>query len=109
MANGFREGLQIDRRDNDGHYAPENCRWVRQPVNLRNTRRAVIIEAFGERRSLADWMDDPRVVVDYPIIYDRLFRSTIAWEPERALTTPRRPARNNATAKRGPRGTFDEL
>ena len=40
MNNGYKEGLTIDRINNDGNYEPDNCRWStpkEQNVNKRNT------------------------------------------------------------------------
>jgi hypothetical protein len=37
MANGYADDLQVDRKDNDGNYCPENCRWVTRFVNMQNT------------------------------------------------------------------------
>lgn len=38
VENGYDHGLQIDRIDNDGPYAPWNCRWVTAKENAQNTR-----------------------------------------------------------------------
>ena len=38
MANGYKEGLSIDRIDNNGNYADHNCRWVTNEIQRRNTR-----------------------------------------------------------------------
>jgi phage FluMu protein Com len=37
-ANGYADDLVIDRRDNDGHYSPENCQWVGYTASNRNRR-----------------------------------------------------------------------
>ncbi len=38
LSNGYSDGLQIDRIDNDGNYEPSNCRFVTRSENMRNTR-----------------------------------------------------------------------
>ena len=38
LKNGWKQGLQIDRRNNDGNYCPENCRFVAAQINNCNTK-----------------------------------------------------------------------
>ncbi|MCF6777856.1 hypothetical protein L3V83_14910 [Thiotrichales bacterium 19X7-9] len=38
MLNGYKQGLEIDRIDNDKGYSPDNCRFVTTSINLRNRR-----------------------------------------------------------------------
>ncbi len=38
MKNGYRQGLTIDRIDNNGNYEPSNCRWTTMAVQDRNKR-----------------------------------------------------------------------
>lgn len=40
LANGYVEGLSIDRIDGDEGYSPENCRWVTRSENTRNANLA---------------------------------------------------------------------
>ena len=37
-SNGYKEGLTIDRINNDGNYEPSNCRWVTRAEQNRNKR-----------------------------------------------------------------------
>lgn len=36
LANGWRQGLDLDRIDNNGNYEPQNCRFVTHSVNCKN-------------------------------------------------------------------------
>ena len=37
----YKDGLQIDRIDNDGNYEPSNCRFISRGENLRNKRSII--------------------------------------------------------------------
>lgn len=39
IANGYEEGLTIDRINNDGNYEPSNCRWTTWSVQNSNKRK----------------------------------------------------------------------
>lgn len=38
VTHGYQEGLELDRRDNNGSYSPDNCRFVTRLENARNKR-----------------------------------------------------------------------
>lgn len=48
ITNGWHPDLQLDRIDNDGPYAPWNCRYVTHEENANNTRRTPKYDVFGE-------------------------------------------------------------
>jgi hypothetical protein len=58
MANGWESGLEIDRRNNDGNYTPENCRIVTRKVNSGNRRSCVYITYNGKTQSLMGWCEE---------------------------------------------------
>jgi len=64
IANGWKKGYDLDRKDNDGNYEPSNCRFVNRKVSNRNTRRNRMYTAFGETKCLFDWGKDPRSVLN---------------------------------------------
>jgi len=52
VSNGWKRGLEIDRKDNDKNYCPENCRIVTKYVNSNNTTRTVFVFLVGVKMSL---------------------------------------------------------
>jgi len=85
LANGYQHGLEIDRINNDGDYCPTNCRFATSKVNSRNKRSNVILHAFGESKTVADWADDSRCTVTYHALWKRLRRGIA---PEAAINSP---------------------
>lgn len=55
LENGFKLGLSIDRIDNDGPYAPWNCRWIEPSMQANNRRNTRFITANGVTASIANW------------------------------------------------------
>jgi hypothetical protein len=97
---GWQEHLIIDRIDVDGDYCPANCRWVTRIESARNRGDKVLITAFGETKTIADWVDDRRCVVKRTTLERRL-RTGMA--PEEAMTRPPRTRGNPSNHPTGKR------
>ena len=84
--NGYEYGKQIDRKDNDKGYYPENCRFVTQTENANNKSTTIRCSINGEERPLKELCKEYNI--NYYTVYSRIFR--LKWDIEKALTTPPR-------------------
>lgn len=55
LDNGYKQGLEIDRIDNNGNYEPSNCRWVDDFVQANNKSNNINITYNGKTQSLRKW------------------------------------------------------
>lgn len=84
--NGYKDGLQVDRINNDLGYTPRNVRFVTSAENSRNKRTNVFHECYGEKKILADWAKDSRCVVSHGLLVSRIYRGR--WSMKSAIETP---------------------
>lgn len=55
LQNGYSDNLTIDRINNDGDYAPDNCRWVPPSQQNLNRRNTVFVTYNGQKKTIVDW------------------------------------------------------
>jgi hypothetical protein len=91
LANGYKAGLTIERVDVNGNYEPSNCTWIPLKEQAKNTTKTVRLIAFGETKTLLEWLYDPRCAVGEHALRSRI---RMGWTPETAITTPSREKKN---------------
>lgn len=84
QASGYKQGLQLDRKNNDGNYCPNNCRFVTSSVNARNRSSVVLLMYKGKTKCLTEWC---RILnLNYDTTRARIVR--YRWSVEKAFETP---------------------
>ncbi len=82
LVNSYKEGLSLDRINNDLPYSKSNCRWITMLEQQSNKRNNVLITYNNETKTLTQFAQE------YGIRYDTLkWRLKHGWSIEKALNT----------------------
>ena len=73
----------LERKDNDGPYSPENCRWATMKDQSMNKRDTIRLTYNGETLTSLEWAQ--RTGLSAEMIRRRIRRG---WSTDRALTEP---------------------
>lgn len=57
MDNGYTDELTIDRKDVNGNYEPNNCRWITMDEQARNKRNTIWLTINNETKTLPEWAE----------------------------------------------------
>lgn len=83
VASGYREGLTIERIDNNGNYEPTNCTWISRAAQQKNKRNIRATTLFGRTQTFTDWAKE--LGIKRKTVYGRI---ASGWSEEMAFTQP---------------------
>lgn len=84
MSHGYKEGLTIERINNDDDYSPENCTFIPKSEQVNNRRNNLVYTYNGKTQNLSQWCRE--LNLDYKRTNNRI--TAKHWPFERAITEP---------------------
>jgi len=85
IANGYQDGLTLDRIKSNKNYEPSNCRWITREENTRRAKKGKpgsrlgagkLIEYGGKSLTLSQWAGE--LGITYPALYNRLYKRNMS-------------------------------
>jgi hypothetical protein len=83
LRNGYQDTLSIERKDNNGNYCPENCKWATDLEQAKNKRSNRVVTIGEETLHLQEWCR--RYKIKHNTVCQRV---TYGWTYEEAIVTP---------------------
>ena len=90
MANGYKEGLSIDRKDVNKEYSPDNCKWSTDLEQARNKTVTVWLTYAGYTFPIVVWAEIIKIAAG-----TLKYRLNHGWTTEEILRTPLNQRRGN--------------
>lgn len=84
IGSGYSDELTLDRKDNDGNYTPDNCRWVTRLVQAYNKSNNRYITHNGETKTICQWAKEYNI--SYNVLKKRL--DDLGWDFGKAISEP---------------------
>jgi len=84
----------LDRKDNNGNYTKDNCRWVTRKEQNRNGRKNVLVSFLGKMKTITEWAEI--MGLKSSTVRQRYY--VCGWSVKKSLSTPVRIMRRNTHA-----------
>lgn len=84
IESGYSDELTLDRKDNDGNYTPDNCRWVTRLVQAYNKSNNRYITHNGETKTICQWAEEYNI--PYYVLKKRI--DVLGWDFGKAISEP---------------------
>lgn len=85
MQESWAPGLSIERKDNNGPYCKDNCKWATVKEQALNRRSNVFLTHDGKTQTLSEWANE--LGIDRRTLRMRM---KLGWSDDEVISTPLR-------------------